>query len=121
MNRLIVLSILGLVAMTGCGPSLEQQRNLAITKYETNHFDESRQLFHEITYRNPGDAQSYYYLGLMDQADGKMTDAIYRYQCALTADPSFGPARQELAKAKSQSPTGETLEFLPTLGQLPHD
>lgn len=121
MNRLIVLSLLGLVALTGCGPSVQEQRNLAITKFQQNHFDEARIEFHQVLNRQPADAPSFYYLGLMDQADGKMTHAIYYYQCALTADPSMDAAREELKKAKGQSPTGETLIFLPTLGQEPRD
>jgi tetratricopeptide (TPR) repeat protein len=121
MNRLMMCGLLALVVIGGCGSSLQERRNLAVSNFQENRFEEAKSQFKQIVDRNPDDAASCYYLGLIAQSEGKLTDAIYYYQCALTADPSLDAARTMLARAQAQSPTGKELIFLPPLAEAPSD
>jgi tetratricopeptide (TPR) repeat protein len=116
MNRLIICGLLTLttVYVTGCGPSLDEQRNIAASNYQVGRFDEATSQFEQIVERHPADSASYLYLARIYRAQKRYEQAIYNYQRALTADASNSAARRELDQTRSEAgPTAPILVFHP--------
>ena len=122
MNRLILCGVLAVAFLSGCGgPSHQERLSLAISELQQGRLDSAASQFRAIVENYPGDAQSYYYLGMINQAEGKPEMAIYYYQCALTADPGFRAARDAMNRAKDTTHVGPQLIFHPNPGSLPTD
>lgn len=114
MMRLTLCGLVALVVLSGCGPSTQSRRNDAISKFQVGQFEPAKTEFKALTDRNPGDAESYYYLGRIYHCQGQLEFAIFNYQSALTADSSHAEARLWLDRAvKESGSTGTALRFLP--------
>ncbi len=103
MNRLTVCGLLTLAMVSGCGPSLEKQRSLAISNYQVGRFDEAAIQLNQIVDRHPADSASYLYLARIYRAQKQYEQAMYNYQRALTADASNSIARRELEQTRSEA------------------
>lgn len=124
MNRLIacgflaIAMLIGSLTIAGCGPSISQQRDMAISDFRTNHFDEAQRRFDQIVAHGP-DAESYYYLGRIYHIEAQYSNAIFNYQYCLRTDPSYAPAKMWLKRALEDYPSGKTLLFIPMPDEQP--
>lgn len=119
MFRWTLIASLALVVLSGCGASLDERRNSAISNFQTSHLDTAKAQFTTIIDQHPADGVSYYYLGRIYHAEGKYEMAAYNYQRALLCDPSNSQARLWLERAENESPIAKNIRIIPNDGQLP--
>lgn len=100
-----------LFLLPGCAPSREDLRNDAVTKFELGRNEEARASLSRLLHHYPGDAEGFYWMGRVDQAEGSYVSAMFNYRQSLDANPSFDPAREWMDKAKAQTTVSRTAQF----------
>ena len=105
MRRLaLCLVVAVLFVAVGCpGPSSSELRTRGISEFQVGHLDKAKTSFQQVLDRYPSDAESLYYIGRVNQAQGNYEQAIYYYQCALDAAPGFKEAAVWLDRARRES------------------
>jgi len=97
----ILLAGATLLTVSGCGgPTPEQLRTKAISEYQVGKLEEARDLFRQVLWTEPADADSLFYLGRICYSQGEYAKAMYYYQSCLDVQPSNEAARRGLAEAK---------------------
>lgn len=114
MKYVILCGLCLVVLLSGCGPTIEQKRDLGISEFQIGHLDKAGNILLQVLDQRPSDPQALYYMGRVRHAQDFLEQAIYYYQCAVDADPSFKEARDHLAKAQQQAGVaGQRLQFIP--------
>ncbi|MFP3937857.1 MAG: tetratricopeptide repeat protein [Phycisphaerae bacterium] len=111
--RYLTILIMGLL-LAGCGPSVRDVRERAISQYQLGEIERAEMNFREVLDKRPYDADSLYYMGRIQQARGRPLRAVYYYQSCLDVDPSHEMARLWLGRAERQTgQAGKELRSIP--------
>ncbi|MGB2819981.1 MAG: tetratricopeptide repeat protein [Phycisphaerae bacterium] len=118
MKRLVLAAALPSLLICGCGPpTLEDEmgyRQQAVAEFQVGHLAEAKALLEQALYPDPSDPVALYYLGRIACEEGRWEEAIYRFQCCLSADPGHAEARQWLIRAeRAAGVVGPKLRFVP--------
>ncbi len=95
MNRLDDADAAFTAAIKIAPGNAQAYKNRGLVEYAQANFAAAREDFDRVVRRAP-DAQTYYWLGRMDESDGAWAQASGDYGSALRIDPNLGDARARL-------------------------
>lgn len=100
--------------LAGCGPSDQEIRQRGAAHFELGNLQQAEADFQNVLIRWPADPDSLYYMGRIRYAEGLYEQAMYYFQSAIDADPSYESAKLWLQRARQKSGVaGPVLQIIP--------